>query len=227
MNTLIISKIITFIIIIANSALVAFGASNADTTPDQLTKYYQENQIEHFKALLPTAGKEELEHIFTTACDQQRTEFVTAILEYMPPDTDYDAMAGQMMAKGGQYHSLVYILDDTGTEKRQEIFDQSYYLGYVDIVKKLYDTTPDMNADELAERAYKDNDIVMFRVFKDDISTEKKADLTARAERDGRGDIFADIELTEEVITGYQIKASHRGQHVLSRFLKHFKNWLE
>ena len=108
------------------------------TDDDLLMSAYELNHIDSFEVFLKSADLETRKSFLKIACYQQRDDFAQLILDSLPADFSADKMAEQMVRED-RLSSLCYVLDFISEDKKWELFDTAYDLGYQEIADCLYD----------------------------------------------------------------------------------------
>ncbi len=118
---------------------------------DLLLYAYGENRIDDFRDLIVSADVETRKSFLKIACNHQKDDFVSLILEHLPDSFNADAMA-EHMVKNEQLRSLLYILDYVSEKKQWELFDLACGSGYTDIADCLYDRLSGVKSETLIKR---------------------------------------------------------------------------
>lgn len=162
---------------------------------DPMMSAYLENRLADFRQQLERADEQTVRNYLALAIDQQRVDFLAAILEKMPPDWNADALVEELVEKHA-FHSLNPLLDYTSEEKHADWLALAIDHGDADIVAALYERLPETDAAAQAEKVYhnihsantqlaKARHITVFEVFRPALPAAAIKEYYERAARDG------------------------------------------
>lgn len=179
---------------------------------------YHENNLSAFEALLPNMEADELEQYLQMAADQQRTDFVAALLEHMPESWDASSVAEQAV-RTGAHHIVVEFLEYLDEGARLEYLTLSVELGYPDLVALFYETLPHAEAGELAAMAYAQGDTATFTVLLKGFGSTETKHFARLSYDDDNIAVFSRMELPNDLAEEYFTRATADGKTVFVNYL--------
>lgn len=162
---------------------------------DPMMRAYLENNLPDFEQFLDSATEETVFLYLNMAIDQQRGEFIAAILKRLPENWNADELAEELIEKH-VFHALSYVLEYTSAEKHPGWMADAIKNGDADIVSALYKRLPDTDAAVQADLAYQNmhnadtsmaklRHITVFEVFRPDLPASTIKAYYDQAVKDG------------------------------------------